>query len=630
MRFPSDVLYYGGDYNPEQWTRETWKEDMRLMNEAKVNLVTLGVFSWANIEIEDGVYSFDWLDEVLDLLHGANISSDLATATASPPAWLSTRYPEILPVDDSGIRISHGGRQAYCVSSPIYKAKAVALAGKLAERYSNHPAVVMWHVNNEYGCHNNLCFCDESAKSWRTWLRGKYETLDSLNYAWGTDFWSQRYYQWEEIQPPRKTPSGTFPNPTMYLDYRRFSNDEILGLFIAERNEIKKFDSKNPVTTNFMSMKHSSALDYWKWSGEVDFVSTDHYLNAEDTNNHIDLAFQADLTRGFAGGKPWLLMEHSTSAVNWQPINKAKLGNEMLRNSISHLARGSNGTMFFQWRQSLIGSEKFHSAMVPHAGTDSKIWRNVVRLGADLKKLSALSNSITEPAKIAIIFDYESWWALSHRNLPSNLIDYTSLVHDWYRALWNIGARVDFVSPSSSLEEIEKYSLVLVPTLYLISQEQQNILTEFAIAGGALAVSYFSGISDKNDRINTGGYGGKLVNEICGVRVVEFAPQSSGLEIQLSNGFQASEWIEYSNLVSATSLADFTGKFFSGSTAISKSKNYKAWYLGTRLSDESCQSFFKEMLSDLAIGTQGGAGVEIVKRGPYYFRIDHNEDTVEW
>lgn len=630
MYFPSGVLYYGGDYNPEQWSRETWIEDVRLMNEANVNLVTLGVFSWANIEIEEGVYVFEWLDEVIDLLHRANISVDLATATASPPAWLSTRYPEILPVDDAGVRQNHGGRQAYCVSSPIYKTKAVALAGRLAERYSGHPAVVMWHVNNEYGCHNHLCFCEESALSWRKWLREKYQTLDNLNFAWGTDFWSQRYHQWEEINPPRKTPFGTFPNPTMYLDYRRFSNEEILGLFVAERDEIKKFDSKNPVTTNFMSMKHSSALDYWKWSREVDFVSTDHYLNAEDTKSHVDLAFQADLTRGFAGGKPWLLMEHSTSAVNWQPINKAKLGNEMLRNSISHLARGSNGAMFFQWRQSISGSEKFHSAMVPHAGTDSKIWRNVVKLGADLKNLSTLSNSITERAKIAIIFDYESWWALSQKNLPSELIEYTALAHDWYQALWKLGARVDFVNPSSSLEEIDKYPLVLVPTLYLISQEQQNILAEFANAGGALAVSYFSGISDKNDRINTGGYGGKLVKEICGVRVEEFAPQPPGIEIQLSNGFQASEWIQYSELVSATSLADFTGKFFYGSPAISKSKNYKAWYLGTRLSDESCQAFFKELLGELAIGTQGGAGVEIVKRGPYSFRIDHNEGTVEW
>jgi beta-galactosidase len=308
LALPSQ-LFYGGDYNPEQWSREVWLEDMRLMREAGVNLVTLGVFSWANIETSDGVYEFGWLDEIINLLHENGIGVDLATATASPPAWLTISHPEVLPVNYHGTRLSHGGRQGYCISSPIYKAKSGQLARKLAERYASHPAIKMWHVNNEYGCHNPICYCDVSALAWRVWLQKKYQNLDELNLAWGTNFWSQRYHRWEEILPPRETPVGTYPNPSMVLDYRRFSNDEILDLYLNERDEIRALDAVHPITTNFMSMKHTNVLDYWQWAGEVDFVATDHYLMADDRRNYVDLAFQADLTRGFAGGKPWLLMD---------------------------------------------------------------------------------------------------------------------------------------------------------------------------------------------------------------------------------------------------------------------------------------------------------------------------------
>nr|MBP7819015.1 beta-galactosidase [Rhodoluna sp.] len=536
--------------------------------------------------------------------------------------------PEVLPVNYSGTRLSHGGRQGYCISSPIYKAKTGQLAAKLAERYGKHPAIKMWHVNNEYGCHNPICYCDVSASAWRVWLQRKYSDLDALNKAWGTNFWSQRYHQWAEILPPRETPVGTYPNPTMVLDYRRFSNDEILSLYVNERDAIRAIDSSHPITTNFMSMKHTSVLDYWQWASEVDFVATDHYLIAEDERNFIDLAFQADLTRGFAGGKPWLLMEHSTSAVNWQDRNLPKARGEMLANSLSHVARGSNGAMFFQWRQSISGSEKFHSAMVPHTGEQSRVWKNVKELGGKLGELTELASAETEAAEVAMIFDYQSWWALSQRNLPSTSIDYPELAHDWYRALWDLGVRVDFVAPGSTAQQLAKYKMVLAPMLYLLDSKAEQELIHYSENGGYLVASYFTGISDEVDAVKLGGYGGKLVRDCLGVFVDEFAPVRVGESVHLSNGMSATEWSQFASVTSASLTASFVGGVADGSAAIAQSTT--GTYVGTRLDDDSNLDLFHNIVNSLGILIRGGGGVEVIRRGQLEIAIDHNTNSVSW
>lgn len=624
------TFFFGGDYNPEQWSPEVWQEDVRLMREANVNLVSLGIFSWANLEVADGDYRFEWLDEIIDLLHENGIAVDLATATASPPAWLTTAHPEILPVTASGVRQNHGGRQNYCISSPIYKAKAVALVAQLAKRYALHPAIRMWHVNNEYGCHNPRCFCDTSAQAWREWLQIKYVNLAALNKAWGTDFWSQRYHEWNQILPPRETPAGTYPNPSMVLDFHRFSNEQILDLFKAERDEIRRHDNKNPITTNFMSLRHAWLIDYWMWSKEVDFVSTDHYLIAQDSENYIDLAFQADLTRGFANGKPWLLMEHSTGAVNWQEQNLPKANGEMIANSISHIARGSNGAMFFQWRQSVSGSEKFHSAMVPHAGTDTRIWRDVVKLGEHVSSLSKLGHSSTDRAQVAMVFDYDSWWAMSQRNLPSTSQEYWKLPYDWYRALWQLGIRVDFVSPDASAKDLAEYRAVLMPNVYLLSDQQEQQFIDYSNNGGSLFVSYFTGISDRSDTVKLGGYGGRLVRETLGVQVTEFAPLNNDEVVQLDSGLTAIEWSQFAKARAENISIKFANGVAAGEVAISKTAGVPNWYVGTRLTVDSTKQFFSNAMQELGIDRDGGDGVEVIRRGGLRFEIDNLSKTVSW
>ena len=379
-------LAYGGDYNPEQWPEAVWADDIALMRTAGVNLVSLGIFSWVLLEPAPGRFDFGWLDRVMALLHDADIAVDLATPTAAPPAWLSHRHPEIRPVGRDGVRLGGGVRASFCASSPAYREAAARITEAVAGRYGQHPAVVMWHVHNEYGGHVPACYCDVSAEAFRGWLRARYGDLCALNEAWGTTFWGQRYGEWAEIDAPRK--AATVVNPTQQLDFMRFSNDELLDCFRAERDILHRLSPGAPVTTNFMA-SNCKNVDYWAWAREVDVVSNDHYLRAEP-DSHIDLALAADLSRSLAGGRPWLLMEHSTSAINWQPRNIAKRAGELRRNSLGHVARGSDSVLFFQWRASRRGAEKFHSAMLPHGGVDTRIWREVVELGTDLPALAGL------------------------------------------------------------------------------------------------------------------------------------------------------------------------------------------------------------------------------------------------
>jgi beta-galactosidase len=625
----TDRLYFGGDYNPEQWPKEVWKNDIELMQKANVNLVSLGIFSWANIEISDGNYQFGWLDEIMDLLHEGGISVDLATATASPPAWLSAAHPEILPVNFDGIRLEFGGRQAYCAASKVYQQKAAALTEQIAKRYAKHPAVVMWHVNNEYGCHAPYCYCDASKAAFVQWLQKKYASLDELNASWGTDFWSQRYRNWDDIPAPKRTPDGTHPNPGAQIDFRRFSSEITLELFKTERDIIKKYDSVNPVTTNFMSMKGTHAMDYFAWAKEVDFVSTDHYLAQHDIENHIDLAQMADLTRGFADGKQWLLMEHSSSAVNWQPRNYAKTPGQEKRNAMSFVARGSQGAMYFQWRQSQAGSERFHSAMVPHGGENTRVYREVAELGKLLSDHPELSKHATDKAEVAIVFDYEQFWAMMQANLPTEDLSYPDTVAAWYRALYKEGIQADFVPANVDAATLADYKLVLMPMVHMLSDAEEQVFTSYAQNGGNLVVGYFSNIADRTLRVKLGGYGGSLVKDVIGLYVEEFYPLREST-VKLSNGFEAKLWAELSALNGAEVVAEFSSGQAQGQAAIVK-RNLgasTAWYQGTELTDDSQRKFFSDIAKQLGLAVIDSESTEVVRRGPYEISIDHAANTV--
>nr|WP_308784450.1 beta-galactosidase [Phytohabitans houttuyneae] len=623
---PDVVLWYGGDYNPEQWPESVWPEDVRLMREAGVNLATVGVFAWAWLEPAEGEYAFDRLDRILDGLHAGGIRVDLATATASPPAWFSHAYPEILPVDAGGRRLTYGSRQAFCPSSPRYRQAAARLAEQLARRYHDHPALAMWHVHNEYGCHNAHCYCDVSAGAFRDWLRGRYgDDLDALNEAWGTAFWSQTYTDWAQVQPPRATVTSS--NPGQVLDFKRFSSDEHLTNFTAERDLLHKLSPGVPVTTNLMTAACFD-LDYWAWGREMTgtdrLVSNDHYLVGDDPREApAQSAYAADLSRSLGGGAPWLLMEHSTSAVNWQPRNFAKRPGQLIRESLGNVARGSEGAMFFQWRASRAGSEKWHSAMLPHAGTDSKVWREVVRLGGILRDVSEVEGSRTV-ADVAVLLDYPSAWAQEARNQPSvDMAAFTEIMR-WHATLWRAGVTADLAHPGADLSG---YRLVLAPALYLLTTAAADNLRSYVEGGGTLAVGPYSGLVDEHDHVHPAPLPGALAG-LLGVRVEEFYPTSE--PVPLDDGSTGTVWTEALHSAGAEVLASYADGPLAGGAALTR--HGTAWYTSTRLADPDLARWLGAVAETAGVAPTHPvpAGVEAVRRRhadgrTYLFLMNHAE-----
>jgi len=622
-----DGIAYGGDYNPEQWPLATRVEDVELMRQAGVTLVSVGIFSWAQLEPREGEHDFGWLDDVLDRLHAAGIRVALATATASPPPWLSRRHPEILPELADGTVLHPGGRQAYRVSSPVYRRYALRMARTVAERYAAHPALALWHVDNELGCHVPHDFSDDSAAAFRRWLEARYGTVDALNHAWGTAFWSQRYDTFDEVLPPRSAP--TYPNPTQQLDFARYSSDELLAWYRELRDVLREVTPHVPTTTNLMMSTGTKWMDYFSWAGDLDVVANDHYTRAHDADAHVELAFSADLSRGVAGGDPWILMEHSTSAVNWQPRNRSKRPGEMLRHSFGHLARGADAIMFFQWRQSAAGAEKYHSAMLPHAGTDSDVWRSTVALGSALRAVGELRGSRVR-AEAAIVFDYPAWWGTELDSHPSADVTYPDRVLAHYRALWRQGVTVDVVRPGADLSG---YRLVVVPTLYLVTDADAANVAEAAERGATVLVTYFSGIVDEHDHVRLGGYPGAF-RDLLGVRAEEFWALQDGETVALDDGSTADVWSEHLHLAPGTeAVRTFVDGDLAGGAALTRrpvGETGAAWYLATRLSADALDDLTATLVAEAGIrpvvdglaaglgpagsGAGVGAGVEAVRR----------------
>ena len=619
-------LAYGGDYNPEQWPAEVHDEDVALMREAGVDLVTLAVFSWALLEPREGEYDFGWLDEIVEKLHRGGIRIDLATATASPPPWLSRRYPESLPVTADGRTLWPGGRQAFCPSSPVFRERSLALCRRMAERYGGHEAVVLWHVGNELGNHNAHCYCDVSAAAFRVWLERRYGDVERLNEAWGTAFWSQRYGSFEEVLPPRVAPN--FANPTQQLDFRRFSSDELLANFVAERDVLRELSPGVPVTTNFMVMSHVSEMDYWRWAREVDVISNDHYLEAHDPRGYVELAFSADLTRGLAGGGPWLLMEHSTSAVNWQHRNIAKRPGEMARNSLQHVARGADAVLFFQWRASRAGAEKFHSGLVPHAGTDTRLWREVVELGAVLDRMEEVAGAGVRN-DVAMIFDWQAWWGAELDSHPTQDLAYLDQAHALYRALWERGVGVDFVGPDGALDG---YRLVLVPTLYTVTDATAERVRTAAESGSTVLVTYFSGIVDEHDHVRLGGYPGAF-RDLLGVWVEEFVPLRLGEVVRLDDGTTADLWTEHLHLRGAEAVTSYADGPLAGVPAVTRHAvgTGTAWYAACRLDASGTSGLVDRLLEEAGVAPVAATrpGVEVARRRSgdrsWLFVINHTD-----
>jgi beta-galactosidase len=570
---------FGGDYNPEQWDRSIWDDDVELMRRAGVNLVTLGVFAWACLEPEPGRFTLDWLDEAMDLLHANGISVDLATPTAAPPVWLSDRHPDVLPVMEDGETFGFGNRLHYDPTSPHYREHAARITTVLAERYSRHPALVMWHISNEYG---PTAYTPSSAIAFRRWLQQRYGSLDALNDAWYTTFWGQRYSAWEQVNPPEVPRSWS--NPARRLDFRRFGSDALRECFVMERDIVRSYRDDIPVLTNFMRFYRPA--NYWQWAAHEDAVALDIYPDPGQDDSYVAAALNFDLMRSLRG-EPWILMEQAASGVSQWTVNNVKRPGRLRLGSYQAIAHGADSILFFQWRASRGGHERFHSAMLPHSGTAARGWQEIEALGNEVRRIAGAVGS-NSSADIAVLFDWDAWWGLELTyGLPRNDFDYPRLVTDHYRPLLEGHYAVDLVSFDSDLG---RYRVVVIPNAYLVSDRFAEALEHFVDSGGTVICSFFSGVVDLSNQVRQPAYPGAF-RRLIGAYIDEYWPARDGetFEVSLAGGATATShwWQDGIHPETARVVATYAGGFLHGRPAIIDNAlgAGRVVYIGTRLDD---------------------------------------------
>ena len=619
-------IAYGGDYNPEQWPREVWLEDARLMKEAGVNLVTLAVFSWSRLETADGVYDFGWLDEVMDLMQANGIGVDLATPDAVPPAWLIAEHPDILPVLADGTTFGFGSRQHFDVSHPAYREKSLAMAEKMGEHYASHPALCMWHVNNEYG---PVSYGPHADRAFREWLQRKYSSLADLNKAWSTDVWGQVYSDWSQVNAPAQP--RTWSNPTRRLDYHRFTSDSMLEHYKAERDILRRHTPDLPIVTNFM--RYYKNNDYWAWAAEEDAAALDIYPDPRESDAHVAAALNFDLMRSLRGGQPWMVMEQATAAVSQWSVNVSKLPGKMRLGSYQAIAQGADSILFFQWHQARGGTERYHSGMVNHAGPNTRVFREVTQLGNELKGLRGITGT-RSTAKVAIVFDWDCWWALELGNSPRSDLNYAQEVLRLYRPFFDANITVDFVDTKSDLSD---YRLVVLPASYLLADDAAQRFEDYVADGGRLVASYLSGIVDESNTIRLGGYPGAL-RKVLGAWSEEMHPLAGeGEEVKLATAdggtASASYWTEHLHTETADVLATYESGRLAGSPAVTRNSFGKgtAVYLSARVDNTFLESVLASERAAAGVRPELAAplGVQVRRRTgngtSFLLVLNHND-----
>jgi beta-galactosidase len=632
-------ILYGGDYNPEQWSEVVRDEDARLMPLARWNVATLPVFGWVHLNPAEGVFTFDWLDRVIDRLTRCGVDLCLATATASTPAWVDQQYPDALTVDDQGRRRPHGNRHAFCPSSPSYRRLSGELVRAIAERYGSHPGLLLWHVNNEYGgSWPPYCFCERCAQGFRLYLEDRYDNLDALNAAWSTAFWGHSYSSFSQIEPPYAHGEGSVQ--MLKIDWRRFQSRNYLACFEREAAILREMTPGVPVTTNFMGA--FMPLDYRAWAPALDVVGWDNYP-AHDAP-FATTAFSHALMRGLRDGQPFLLMEQTPSQQNWAEHCRLKPPGQLRLQSYQAVAHGAESIMYFQWRRSRGAIEKLHGAVVEHHGrSDSRVFREVSALGAELAALGTRTLGGRTPARVAVVFDWECWWALAASSGPSRDLDYRAEVCLVYAALHQSGIQTDVVGPQADLS---RYDVIVLPTTYIVRAEQGARIAERVAAGATLVATFFSAVADENDRICEGGAPGPL-REVLGVTVEEFdaLPPSTPLTVGFEGAFgeigagakvTASLIAERVWTHGARVIARYGQEFYAGDPAITVHDHGRgeAYYVGTRLGEDGLAPLLRAVCARRGVTSalHGGAtpapGVEVTVRAtpdgpPLLYLLNH-------
>ncbi len=595
---------HGGDYNPDQWQDypEILEEDMRLMKLAHCNVMSVGIFAWATLEPKEGIFDFSYLDKAIGDIYANGGRVFLATPSGARPAWLSQKYPEVLRTNnDLSVNI-HGGRHNHCYSSPIYRQKVAIINQKLSERYGSHPAVIGWHISNEYG---GYCYCELCREEFRKWLKNKYKTLDALNKQYWTAFWGHTYSDWSQIDPP--TVHGEKWTHGLTIDWKRFSSHQTIDFMKWEIAAVRQFSPNLPVTTNLIGFYND--IDYRELAKEVDFVSQDSYPAWRAHEDDIDRAAMFGMTYDMIRSlkhKPFVLMESAPGLVNWQPYNKLKRPGMHDMTSLQTVAHGSDAVMYFQWRKNRGSSEKFHGAVVDHVGHENtRVFREVAALGERLEKLEAILGTTTK-SRVGLLYNWDNRWAVEDAHaFQRQDKKFFETVQQYYRPLWKRGINVDVIGNG---DDFSKYDLIIAPQHYVVSAELENKMESFVKEGGTLLCTYMTGMVNENDLVHLGGFPAGKLKDVFGLwneEIDTLYPDEKNVVAYAGSDYDAVDYCELVHPSTATVLATYSTDFYKGMPAytVNEYGKGKAYYVTFRDKDDFSDRIIGEILSECGIAS---------------------------
>lgn len=595
-------MLHGADYNPDQWLgyEGIVDEDIRLMKLSGCNTMSVGIFSWATLEPQEGVYDFSFLDDIMEKFEKNHINAILATPSGARPAWMSQAHPEVLRVNSDRTKNLHGFRHNHCYTSPYYRRKTREINRLLAERYGSHPSLIAWHISNEYG---GECHCELCQAAFRAWLKERYGgDLDKLNHAYWARFWSHTYTSWDQIESP--SPLGEQAVHGLNLDWKRFVTYQTRDFIKNEIAPLKALTPDIPVTTNFMG--NYTGLDYFKLKDVVDVVSWDNYPvwhAGDDVKTACDTAFLHDLYRSVKGGQPFMMMESTPSHVNWHEVNKLKRPQMHRLSSLQAVAHGSDTVQYFQWRKSRGSSEKLHGAVVDHCGHEhTRVFREVADLGKTLGKLDEIVGTRVD-AKVAVIYDWENHWAVDDmQGMGRHTKKYLETCKNHYEAFWKRGIHVDVIDTDCSFCG---YQLMVAPMLYMLKPGVADKIKQFIRDGGQFVATYATGWVNASDLCFLGGFPGDGLMEVFGIWAEELDSlyQQDRNTVQTISGkqYQAIDFCEVIHANQAEVLGKYQQDFYAGMPAVTY-HSYGAggaYYIAFRDNGVFLDDFYGDLIEKL-------------------------------
>lgn len=635
-------------YYPEHWPPERWPIDAHLMREAGLSIVRIGEFAWQKMEPTEDNYDWNWLDKAIATLAAEGLQVVLCTPTATPPAWLIKAYPDILPVDSQGRRRNFGSRRHYCANNINYHRYTTRIVTELAQRYGQHPAVIGWQTDNEFGLHETgRCYCQNCTAQFRSWLQEKYKTLEALNEAWGTVFWNQGYSKWAEIDLPMLT--VTEANPSQRLDYYRFSSDSVVKYQQLQISLLKPLIAERHfITHNFMG--NYPELDCYELARPLDFASWDSYpagyaevqadllyapsdvrpTFAYDVGDPYVTGFCHDLMRGLKQKAFWV-MEQGCGNVNWSPYNvNARPGTVRLW-TWHALAAGAEAVVYFRWRAGLYAQEQYHSGLLHHDTSPAVGYDDVLAMLPDRVLMAKIVAEPTQ-AEVALLFDYKDLWALQ---IQPHRKDFGYLRHQFvfYRALQQLGIPCDIVPPEADLSN---YKLVIAPTAFLVSETLAETLETYVERGGSLLFGIRSGFKTATNVVTDQPLPG-LFRDLVGATVADWASLPPGVEFDLQSTIpnfegKASVWVE-ALTSDRQPLIAYTSGPFSGKSALVESDTGigRAFYLGFYPTQAQAVALMVHLANISGVNRlldhDAPPGLIVTRRGPYTLLLNFTDDV---